>query len=249
MRLIFENWNKFLTEDEQYRIGRFFPDEEYVKKVLDWAGASDETIEHLGSATMGSAYKINSKEYGDSVLKITHDVDEAMSAAIVSDLDEKNPNIYRIYKVGKVDFPRSLRKRPIYAILMEVLEQPTSGMQFIFRFLDPLVKMGQKGFHRWGHIERDNDGIKVFNKRGLLDENLTSLVNVLLTDAEEKGESSEMIIDYINKISNALTFLNDNKIFFDDLKASNILQRSGEPVIIDLGRTNPPWRGELFQKI
>ena len=56
----------------------------------------------------------------------------------------------------------------------------------------------------------------------------------------QKNFQPEKIKEYIDKIASGLTFLNELGIFFDDLKASNILQRGDEPVIIDLGRIGLP---------
>ena len=69
MKLIIENFRKFLIEELSIGISQEINDE-VLDKVFEWAGVTDRSsIKHLGSASMGSAYKINSKDFGEVVLK------------------------------------------------------------------------------------------------------------------------------------------------------------------------------------
>jgi hypothetical protein len=44
-------------------------------------------------------------------------------------------------------------------------------------------------------------------------------------------------LDYFHQIALGLTFLKENGITFDDLKTSNIMEKSGQAAIIDIGKS------------
>ena len=222
MKLLLENWRQFLAEGGPQGIAQDI-DEDVFDKVLDWAGVVDKgSISHLGSASMGSAYKINSGDYGSVALKITNDHSEAHSVANLLKSGASNPNVYKVYKVARLPG----RGRPKYAIITELLEQPSKDIQYAMGSLYPLVLRGEKGLHKW--------------KGYGFDEVLDAKLEAIISDSSGLGFDPESVREHINKIANALTFLKAQGIDFTDLKASNVLQRGSEPVIIDLGRIAIP---------
>ncbi len=230
MKLIIENFKKFLNEEITVGISKDI-DEETLNKVFEWAGVIDtDSIKHLGTASMGSAYKINSKDFGESVLKITKDSSEAHSVANLIQSGKDHPNVYKVFKVGKLPGEGP----PRYAIVTELLDQPIPEIQYAMGSLYPLVRMGEKGFHRW---------------RGFgSNEKLDRIINSIASSGEtEKGFNPEQIKMYIDKIASGLTFLKNMGTTFTDLKASNVLQRGEEPVIIDLGRVGMPRYSTIEQ--
>lgn len=52
-------------------------------------------------------------------------------------------------------------------------------------------------------------------------------------------------LDYFHQLASALTFLKENGITFDDLKASNIMEKNGQVAIIDVGYSTIEGRPEL----
>jgi serine/threonine protein kinase len=42
-------------------------------------------------------------------------------------------------------------------------------------------------------------------------------------------------LDYFHQLASGLTFLKENGIKFDDLKASNVMEKNGHAAIIDVG--------------
>lgn len=223
MKLIIENFRKFMTEDLTTGISKQI-DDETLNKVFEWAGVEDKSsIKHLGSASMGSAYRIKSKEFGDVALKITNDGSEAHSVTNLLNSGKIHPNVYKIYKVARLPGAG----RPRYAIITELLSQPDPAIQFAMGSLFPLARRGEKGLYRWRGYGNDSS--------------LDTKLNAIAKDGKAlKGFDTEKIKIYLDKILSGLTFLKSLGIHFDDLKASNILQRGEEPVIIDLGRVGLP---------
>ena len=223
MKLIIENFRKFISEDITVGISKEI-DEEILNKVFEWAGVEDRSsVKHLGSASMGSAYRIKSKDFGDVALKITNDASEAHSTTNLVKSGQEHPNVYKVYKVAKI--PTS--GMPRYAIITELLNQPDPAIQYAMGSLFSLVRRGEKGLHRW----------RGYGNNPALDQKL----DVISQDAKsQKGFEPEKVKEYIDKIASGLTFLKKLGIDFDDLKASNVLQRGEEPVIIDLGRIGLP---------
>ena len=223
MKLIIENFRKFISEDITVGISKEI-DDETLDKVFEWAGVEDKSsVKHPGSASMGSAYRISSRDFGDVVLKITNDSSEAHSTTNLVKSGQEHPNVYKVFKVARI--PTS--GRPRYAIITELLNQPDPAIQYAMGSLFGLVRLGEKGLHRW----------RGYGNNPTLDQKL----DVIAQDAKsQKNFQPEKIKEYIDKIASGLTFLNELGIFFDDLKASNILQRGDEPVIIDLGRIGLP---------
>ena len=107
MKLLHENWRKYLSEASKIRRIksniltevteeelRDFPlSDEELAKIKKWAGLSGDPL-FLGSGTMGSAY-----QFGDEVLKITKDFAEASATQSIA--GQEHPNVYKVKKVGR----------------------------------------------------------------------------------------------------------------------------------------------------
>lgn len=217
MKLLLENWKNFINETITFGISKDI-DKDTLAKIFKWANVSDTSnIEHIGSASMGSAYRIDQNK----VLKITNDMSEANSAGILIKSGLSHPNVYQVYKVGKF----LADGRPRYALVLELLQQPTEQMKYAMSSIDSLVRLGRsgEGLYSWGGFGKDP--------------NLDKRIDIIAIDGESRhGYNKEEIKSHIDKLASGLTFLKKNGIRFSDLKASNVLQRDGEPVIIDLGR-------------
>tara|TARA_Y100000296_G_scaffold3106_1_gene4290 strand:- start:1322 stop:2269 length:948 start_codon:yes stop_codon:yes gene_type:complete len=64
--------------------------------------------------------------------------------------------------------------------------------------------------------------------------------NPYLNSVEEAQEYTNKILndprlDYFHQLASGLTFLKENGIKFDDLKASNVMEKNGQAAIIDVG--------------
>jgi len=107
MKLLLENWRKYISEASKIRRIksniltevteeelRDFPlSDEELAKIKKWAGLSGDPL-FLGSGTMGSAY-----QFGDEVLKITKDFAEASATQSIA--GQEHPNVYNVKKVGR----------------------------------------------------------------------------------------------------------------------------------------------------
>ena len=146
MKLLFENWRKYLKEEEilYERINllssnkrfvndaleeivsedprRQFPlSEEELEKIKSAAGLEGDP-DFLGSGSQGSAW-----QFGDKVLKITADNSEARAANLL--IDKEHPNVYKIFLVVRRDseYLETLRHAP-YIIVYELLDYPNNAM-------------------------------------------------------------------------------------------------------------------------
>lgn len=169
MKLILEKWRKFNTLSE--RINSLNPDtgkrfvyselveiededhlipisKEELDEIREWGGLFGEP-NFLGSGTKGSAYR-----FGDRVLKITSDSNEAKAAMNIA--GKSHPNVYDIYGVARRS-PEALAKsgkgfdkRP-YIVIYEFLDYPTQGMLEPVRHIHDMVKAkGQRSpFYFW----------------------------------------------------------------------------------------------------
>lgn len=169
MKLILEKWRKFNTLSE--RINSLDPDtgkrfvyselveikdedhlipisKEELDEIRGWGGLLGEP-NFLGSGTKGSAYR-----FGDRVLKITADSNEAKAAMNIA--GKSHPNVYDIYGVARRS-PEALAKsgkgfdkRP-YIIVYEFLDYPTQGMLEPVRHIHDMVRAkGQRSpFYFW----------------------------------------------------------------------------------------------------
>ena len=115
MKLLFENWRKYMNETNVYKrvvlnelteiaeeqLKEFPLSEEELEKIKSWGELEGDPL-FLGSGTMGSAY-----QFGDLVLKITKDYAEAMAAKAIE--GKFHPNVYKVRKVAKRD-PRDMER-------------------------------------------------------------------------------------------------------------------------------------------
>jgi serine/threonine protein kinase len=109
MRHLIENWRGFseaskgkthrrvilneLSDISEDQLTNFPLSPEELEKIKRWAGLEGDPL-FLGSGTMGSAY-----QFGNLVLKITKDYDEAIAAFLIA--GKSHPNVYTIKKVAK----------------------------------------------------------------------------------------------------------------------------------------------------
>jgi hypothetical protein len=141
MKLLLENWRNYSMLHErvntldsgkrfignilqeitiEYGTPKISPEE--LEKIKKW-GQLDGEPDFLGSGSRGIAYK-----FGNKVLKITEDTQEAMACAIIA--GSYHPNVYDVYLVGRrlpEEQKRNLSNMP-YIIIYEFLDYPTKAM-------------------------------------------------------------------------------------------------------------------------
>jgi len=131
MEALFNSWSSFLKPDTAIRrvvlnelkiitesdFHNFPLPREELEKIKRWAGLQGEPS-FLGSGTMGNAY-----QFGDRVLKLTSDYDEALAASAIS--GKRHPNVYNIHGVARRFDPkdRSSMAKPhwSYAIVYDLV--------------------------------------------------------------------------------------------------------------------------------
>ena len=209
MKLLLENWNKYLNES----LSKDLPADE-MQKVLAWAELSGDG-EFIAKGTMGSAYR-----FDDKILKLTKDASEASASALM--MGRGHPNVATIYKVGK----REGKVELPYVIVAEFLHAAGEATFLIAREMYDAVRAGYglgKKFHAWG----GNDS---------LDEMEMQSLNAMVSAApEELREEMKMRLD---EIASGMTFLKENGVIYTDIKPSNIMLKNGKAAIIDLGRSS-----------
>ena len=89
-RRVVLNEFRIITEAE---LGSFPLSDQELIRIAEWGGLEGNPV-FLGSGTMGSAY-----QFGDRVLKITRDTDEAIAAANLIGYD--HPNVYNVRGVAR----------------------------------------------------------------------------------------------------------------------------------------------------
>jgi len=209
MKLLLENWNKYLNEN----LSKDLPADE-LQKTLTWAELSGEG-EFLARGTMGPAYR-----FGDKILKLTKDATEAYASTLL--IGKEHPNVATIYKVGKregkADFP--------YVVVAEFLQPAGQAAFLVAKEMYDAVRGGYglgKKFHAWG----GNDS---------LDEMEMQSLNAMVSAApEELREEMKIRLD---EIASGMTFLKENGVIYTDIKPSNIMLKYGKAAIIDLGRSS-----------
>jgi len=163
MKLLFENWRKYQMMERINELDsgkRFILDrlvevteednktglpEDQLEKIKKWAGLSGEA-NFLGRGSRGSAFK-----FGDKVLKITNDINEAKGAALI--MGKNHPNVYTIEKVGKrsqEDIDNSnIPGR--FVIVYEFLDYPNTMMTDATNQMLYKVKSKDKGnrYYQW----------------------------------------------------------------------------------------------------
>ena len=212
MKLLLENWKRFLTEEDQERFSienRLSTDE--IEGVSRWAGIAGP-FNHLGTGTMGAAYLT-----GDKVLKITRDISEAKAAATIIGVD--HPNIYKVFAVGSLPENK-------WAIITEYLPPATPEMRFTATDMYTTIRAGGGLADRFFNWEGHDS----------LDPKEQKMISASISWAPP-GLDKEMIKRHFHEIATALTFLHKSDIRFTDIKPSNILGKNGAAAVIDLGRS------------
>ena len=107
MKLLLENWREYLKDSKSYKrvvlnelsditeeeLKSFPLSQEELAEVRMWAALKGDPL-FLGSGTMGSAY-----QFGDEVLKVTKDHNEARAAQAIA--GKVHPNVYKVKKVAR----------------------------------------------------------------------------------------------------------------------------------------------------
>mgnify|MGYP001265242928 CR=1 FL=1 len=146
MKLLFENWRKYLKEEEilYERINLLSSNKRFVNDTLEEIASedprrqfplSDEELEKIKSVAgldgdpdfLGSGSRGSAWQFGDKVLKITADSSEARAANLL--IDKEHPNVYKIFLVVQRD-PKhleTLRHAP-YIVVYELLDYPNNAM-------------------------------------------------------------------------------------------------------------------------
>jgi serine/threonine protein kinase len=112
--------NRLQEVTEEHNTIKISPEE--LERIKIWGGLEGEG-EFLGSGSMGIAYK-----FGNRVLKITSDVQEAIACALIA--GDYHPNVYDVHIVGRrkpEDQKENLNNLP-YVIIYEFLDYPTKAM-------------------------------------------------------------------------------------------------------------------------
>ena len=146
VKFLFENWRRFVSLNERINCldpdsgKRFIADtlseindeshnipisDEELQKIKEWGELEGEP-NFLGSGSKGSAYK-----FGNKVLKITSDQQEAIGALAI--MGKYHPNVYDIYAVAKrSEEDKRNSKGPhqnlSYIIVYEFLDYPNRTM-------------------------------------------------------------------------------------------------------------------------
>lgn len=168
VKKLFENWRKYTTLNE--RINSLDPDtgkrfitdmlteisdedhnipipKEELQKIKRW-GSLEGNPNFLGSGSKGSAYK-----FGDKVLKITNDANEARAATLL--IGKDHPNVYKIYDVARrkqehLDRSGGAFKDLPFVIVYEFLDYPNKAMLEAAQRIYGFVKNeAQTSFYNW----------------------------------------------------------------------------------------------------
>jgi len=314
MKLLLETWRKYsllherinsldpdsgkrfiadtLTEitEEDHRIP--ISDEE-LQKIKEWAELEGDP-NFLGSGSKGSAYK-----FGNKVLKITSDHQEAAGALAI--MGERHPNVYDIYAVAKrsgkdKQNSEGAHQHHSYVIVYEFLNYPNSVMLEAARHLHDVVRTKEgKIYYLWepSYLEEARTLLKdlliaatkdktilgePIGKYQLTKDKIEEIADNLGWSREQKKifkvfygsgldgmrskhiNSPEGIQEYLNanldnprhdyfhQLALGLSHLFSHGVVFDDLKTSNIMDKSDQAAIIDIGYsrvTNPEVIPEL----
>ncbi len=150
MKLLFENWRKYLKEIKNIeflneRINSLDSNKRFVNNKLIEVDVKDPSLQFplsekelqkirslvnlygepdfLGSGSQGSAWR-----FGNKVLKITADRSEAAATYLL--LGKEHPNVYKVYLTARRD-PEDLKvlRHAPYIIVYELLDYPNNGMK------------------------------------------------------------------------------------------------------------------------
>ena len=136
MKKLFENWRKYsevkhlrvisneLVPVTEQQLKDFPLSEEELASIKDWGELEGDPV-LLGKGTMGEAF-----QFGEMVLKITSDQNEAQAAAAIT--GQRHPNVYYVEKVGR-RFPAGQRPEEMpnhpYLIVYEMVAGPMNGSE------------------------------------------------------------------------------------------------------------------------
>jgi len=169
VKTLLENWRRFISLNERINCldpdsgKRFIADTlteindeshnisippEELQKIKKWGELEGEP-NFLGSGSKGSAYK-----FGNKVLKITSDPNEAQAAAAL--IGKSHPNVYEIYVVArrtKENMQKSQRafKHLSYIVVYEFLDYPNRLMLDATSHLHDVIrtKEGKQLYYFW----------------------------------------------------------------------------------------------------
>jgi len=218
MKLLFENWRKFLNEEKKReflleRINtlssnrrfvndilteiedddsrRVFPLSENELNKIKGAISLEGAPEFLGSGSQGSAW-----QFGNRVLKITADTSEAQAAYLI--IGKDNPNVYKIYLVAKrdVDDRFDTLKHAPYIIVYELLDYPSPEMIDVAEDLFHKVKQN-KIYYSWKESYLEEAKNLMWRLLSYVDENPESL------EGSKKGDS---IVPKLENLAEQLGF-------------------------------------------
>ena len=167
MKLLMENWRKFVKEQRHYRLIvneitelteeqlKEFPlSGEELEKIKDWGDLKGEPS-LLGSGTFGSAYLFKEKK----VLKITSDYNEAKATKVIE--GKRHPNVYKILKVARrwdrMEKPPKEKPRHPYVIVYEFVgkdpredERRSTSINFPTEEQQIIIQLAFNQIHRRG---------------------------------------------------------------------------------------------------
>ena len=179
MKLLFENWRKYLKEikDIEFlneRINSLDSNKRFVNNKLTEVDVEDPSSQFplseeelqkirrvanldgrpdfLGSGSQGSAWR-----FGNKVLKITADSSEAAATYLL--LRKEHPNVHKIHLTARRDPEdlETLRHAP-YIIIYELLDYPNNGMKDVTNNLRNRIDNApreNKIFYNWKNYYLD----------------------------------------------------------------------------------------------
>jgi len=180
MKLLMENWRKFVKEQRHYRLIvneitelteeqlKEFPlSDEELEKIKEWGDLKGEPS-LLGSGTFGSAYLFKEKK----VLKITSDYNEAKATKVIE--GKRHPNVYKILKVARrwdrMEKPPKEKPRHPYVIVYEFVgkdpredERLSTSINFPTKEQQIIIQLAFNQIHRksaWTNWTDDFDSAK-----------------------------------------------------------------------------------------
>jgi len=190
MKDIIESWRKYSRLNE--RINSLNPDSgkrfiadtlteieekhhnipispEELNKIKQWAELEGDP-NFLGSGSKGSAYK-----FGNKVLKITSDHNEAAGASAI--LGKSHPNVYDIYAVAKrtkedKQNSEGVFQKHSYIVVYEFLDYPNRLMLEATQHMNDLVRgNGEQKYYHWKRSNLNDARSLLFNLISSLDQN------------------------------------------------------------------------------
>jgi hypothetical protein len=227
-------WDQFSEPvNEEMATDRFMP---YIDKIRQWAGIESTRLQKLGGGSQGVAYQI-----GDKVVKITDDKTEAVAAAQIA--GKQHPNVYEIYKVGRIG-------DDLYIIVYGYVNPPKDKMEQIAKYGNGIVHgLGRKKFLNFisdwtGPSKVINQMRKAVDGYQGYEAYMARLYSYFITGQQDYKLALEATktanFKYFVDIMDGLKFLYDNGVWFVDVSSHNVMERNGRAVLIDVGYSNTP---------